>query len=182
MENAEKVRKVLLHACCAPCAAPSVERLLEEGLSPTLFYSNPNIATYEEWAKRLDSLEILAKSFGLPLLQEEYDHESWLSIISGHEQEPERGSRCTLCFRRAINAAAEKASRLAIPRFTTTLTLSPLKNSRLIFSLGSPHPGFLEHDFKKKGGVARRVELSRKLGIYRQNYCGCEFSMPSILR
>ncbi len=182
MENDEKERKVLLHACCGPCAAPSVERLLEEGFSPALFYSNPNIAPYEEWAKRLDSLEILARSFDLPLLQEEYDHESWLSLVSGHENEPERGSRCTLCFSRALKATAETAGRLAIPHFTTTLTLSPLKNSRLIFSLAGPYPGFLERDFKKKGGVARSVELSRTLGLYRQNYCGCEFSMPISLR
>jgi predicted adenine nucleotide alpha hydrolase (AANH) superfamily ATPase len=182
MENDKNGRKVLLHACCAPCAAPSVERLLEEGLVPTLFYSNPNIAPYEEWVKRLDSLEILAGSFNIPLLKEEYDHESWLSLVRGYENEPERGSRCTLCFRRAIDAAAKQAARLAIPRFTTTLTLSPLKNSRLIFSLGKAHPGFLERDFKKKGGVARSGELSRKLGLYRQNYCGCEFSMPVILR
>ncbi|WP_020613269.1 epoxyqueuosine reductase QueH [Sediminispirochaeta bajacaliforniensis] len=169
--------KILLHACCAPCAAPSAERLLEEGFLPTLFYSNPNIAPEAEWKRRLEALEVLADAFKLPLIVERYDHASWLSLVRGLEKEPERGRRCTICFRRSIDAAAEKARRLNIPRFTTTLTLSPLKNTRLIFALGNRHEGFLERDFKKKSGVARSVELCRSLGLYRQNYCGCEFSL-----
>lgn len=182
METSPNRGKILLHACCAPCAAPSAERLLAEGYTPTLFYSNPNIDPLAEWEKRLESLELLARSFDLELLAEERDHEGWLSLVKGYEQDPEGGGRCAVCFRRAIEATAARAAELEIPFFSTTLTLSPLKSSKRIFALGKEHPGFLEFDFKKRGGAARSVELSRELGLYRQNYCGCEFSIPASRR
>lgn len=176
-QNPEKT--ILLHCCCAPCAAPSAERLLQEGLQPLLFYSNPNIAPYREWEKRRDSMRILAEAWKLELFIEEYRHESWLSLVKGHEQEPERGARCPICFRRAIGASAALAEERGIGLFTTSLTLSPLKSAPLIFSIGKEYPGFSEWNFKKKNGVARSVELSQQLGLYRQNYCGCEFSLSA---
>jgi epoxyqueuosine reductase len=166
---------VLLHSCCAPCAAPSAERLVKEGFAPTLYYDNPNIAPEEEWRRRLDSMRTLADAFDLPLIVVPYDHESWLSLVRGLEDEPEGGSRCSRCFFRVIESTARRAGEEGLPYFTTTLTLSPLKDAQRIFQMGAGCPGFLERDFKKKNGVQRSVELSRRLGLYRQDYCGCEF-------
>lgn len=179
MEDTKKEKKVLLHACCAPCAAPSAERLIGEGFKPLLFYSNPNIAPRQEWQRRLDSLNILARALSLKLVVEPWDHQSWLNLVSGHEQDPEGGDRCTICFSRSLEAASGKAQELDIPCFTTSLTLSPWKDADRIFRLGSAYPGFLPRDFKKQNGVARSVALSRELALYRQRYCGCEFSLRS---
>jgi epoxyqueuosine reductase len=176
-EITENPKKLLLHACCAPCAAPASERVLKEGYQPTLFYSNPNIYPEAEWRRRAEAVIKLAEAFALPFIIEPRDHDSWLNLVSGKESERERGKRCTICFRRAINATAERASSEGFPFFTTTLTLSPLKDAQTIFGLGKKDPRFIPWDFKKKDGVRRSVELCRTLDLYRQNYCGCEFSI-----
>jgi epoxyqueuosine reductase len=179
MDSLEKGNKILLHSCCAPCAAPSAERLLKEGFTPILFYSNPNIAPEAEWKRRLDSLKILSEALKLQLIIDAYDHRQWLQRIRGYEASREGGQRCTLCFYRSLTGTAEKAAELQIPQFTTSLTLSPYKDADRIFTLGKEFPSFLPRDFKKKDGVARSVHLSKELGLYRQNYCGCEFSLRS---
>lgn len=173
MEN----KNILLHTCCAPCASTSGERLKDEGWDFTLFYSNSNIFPKSEYLKRLESANKLANIWNVPLVTDSWDHEQWKEFVKGHEKEQEGGSRCSLCFEFNLKRTADKAAELGFSAFTTTLTLGPYKNSKVIFNIASVFPGFKEFNFKKKNGFMRSVELSRKYELYRQNYCGCEFSI-----
>lgn len=167
--------KLLLHVCCAPCAAGCVERLLEAGRQVTLYYSNSNIATADEFERRLESVRALAGIFDLPLEIDRYDHPSWLECAGCLAAEPERGARCPVCFNFSLERTARRAAALGA-NFATTLTVSPHKSSRVIFEVGSRWDHFEPHDFKKKNGFLRSRELARKYGFYLQNFCGCEFS------
>jgi predicted adenine nucleotide alpha hydrolase (AANH) superfamily ATPase len=170
-------QQYLLHVCCAPCATASVERLLQRGEQVTLFFSNSNIYPYQEYRKRLDEVYRLAERYDLPVIEDEYDHQSWLDAIAGTEQEKEKGGRCTLCFGYSLRRTYEAAKRLGISRFSTTLSVSPHKNSKQIFAAAEGLEGFVQDDFKKRGGYARSIALSKAYDLYRQCYCGCEFSM-----
>ena len=167
---------LLLHICCAPCGGGCVERLLGEGRQVRLYYSNGNIATREEFEKRLASVEILSRHFGVELEVDEYDHAAYLAAISGLEHEPERGGRCSKCFAFNLGRAARRAARLGM-NFATTLTVSPHKNSAAIFAEGGAYPNFEAIDFKKRDGFLRSNQIARELGFYRQKFCGCEFSL-----
>ncbi len=171
----------LLHACCGPCASASAERLLEEGHGVTLFYSNHNIAPEAEWDRRLEGLRRVAEELSLPLVVDPPDHQDWLRTVRGYEKEPEGGARCALCFRYSLSRTAEQLRRSgpegqAFDSFATTLTISPHKNFDLISEIGRTWPEFRPWNFKKKDGYRRSLALSREWGLYRQNYCGCEFS------
>ena len=180
---------ILLHICCAPCGSASVERLIDEGYHPILFYSNSNIHPREEYEKRLDSVRILARETDTELLTDTYDHDAWLHSVSqlyGYSREPEGGRRCAYCFRFSLDRSIRKAEELGIEFFTTTLTISPHKDSKQIFSIGKDlereksdpaGPSFLDINFKKKEGFKRSIELSKEYDLYRQKYCGCEFSL-----
>lgn len=170
-------RKILVHCCCGPCSTSSIERLLEEGWEPVLHYQNSNIYPEAENSKRYLELEKVAKHYGIPLYRSPYDHEEWLAFIRGLEAEPEYGKRCLKCFEFNLCAARKKADELGIECFTTTLSVSRFKKSADIFTVGKSFPGFTEIDFKKKDGFAKSIKLSQELGLYRQQYCGCEFSM-----
>ena len=175
MTNLENT-PLLLHVCCAPCAAGCVERLLETGREIRLYYSNSNIATSEEFERRLASVEQLAGIFDLALEVDPYRHADWERSIAGYESEPERGLRCPLCFGWSLGRTAERAARLGA-NFATTLTVSPHKPSRVIFEVGGRYANFEPWDFKKKDGFKRSRELAREYGFYLQNFCGCEFSV-----
>ena len=166
---------ILLHICCAPCGGGCVERLLAEGRTPLLYYSNGNLASVEEFERRLDSVEVLAKHFGVPLEVDPYDHAAYLERVAGLENEPERGLRCRECFRYNLGRAARRAAELQLP-FATTLTVSPHKSSALIFEVGGEWKHFEAIDFKKRDGFLRSNQIARELGFYRQQFCGCEFS------
>ena len=174
-KNAPDNRIILLHTCCAPCGSSSIERLLHEKIEVALFFSNSNIFPEEEFFKRLSYAEKLANFYKIALIHDIYDHDSWLKRVSGLENEPETGKRCFECFKFNLERTAQKAQELSIPSFTTTLTVSPHKNSAQIFEAGKNFPGFIEYDFKKQNGFLRSIELSKKLDLYRQEYCGCEF-------
>lgn len=172
------MKKLLLHTCCAPCASGCIERLLEEKREIVLFFSNSNIATETEFEKRLGSVRKFASVFSLELIVDPYRHQDWLAHVSAVEdfaQQPERGKRCTACFAWSLGRTAEKALDLDM-NFTTTLTVSPHKNSDTIFRLCETDPRFEPYNFKKRDGFKRSLELSRELELYRQNFCGCEFS------
>ncbi len=177
MNNTVEQSGYLLHVCCAPCASASLERLLDRGEDVTLFFTNSNIYPYEEYVKRLQDVRRLAEIYQVPLLEDEYDHEAWLQWIKGLEQEPERGGRCFRCFSFSLRRTHEMAQKLGIPAFSTTLTISPHKRSAQVFAAAEGLEGFVKDDFKKKDGFARSIVLSRKYDLYRQRYCGCEFSM-----
>ena len=172
------MKKLLLHVCCAPCASACVERLLEADYGIVLFFSNSNIQTREEFEKRLFHVRRLAEIHRLELIADEYDHPAWLQAVSAVENyagQPEGGYRCRECFAYSLGRTAETAKKLAV-NFATSLTVSPHKNSRMIFEVGGRYAGFEPWDFKKKDGFKRSIELSKLYGFYRQNFCGCEFS------
>ena len=172
--------ELLLHICCAPCGGGCVERLLGEGRAVRLYYSNSNIADEAEFERRLDSVKMLARHFEVPLEVDPYDHAAYLAAVAGLENEPERGARCAVCFGFNLGRAAARAEELGLP-FATTLTASPRKPSRLIFSIGGGYAKFEAIDFKKRDGWLRSCRIARELGFYRQNFCGCEFSRRKTL-
>ena len=159
-----------MHAC--------IERLIAEGRKIILYYSNSNIATGEEYEKRLFWVRSLADHHQLELLVDPYDHAAWrehVSSLTGFESFPEGGPRCRKCFEWSLERAAAEAESRGM-HFCTSLTVSPHKNSRMIFEVASRWNHFETYDFKKKDGFKRSLELSRQFGFYRQAFCGCEFS------
>ncbi len=177
MENNVPKKTILLHCCCAPCASSCIERLQNAGREVILFFSNSNISPYEEYEKRLDAMRRLAEICRVRLIEDGYMHDAWRTAATGYESEPERGRRCVLCFNFSLGRTAAMAEKLGGIPFTTSLTVSPHKNSELIFQTGRHYSGFEEHNFKKQDGFKRSRELTGQYGLYSQNYCGCEFSM-----
>ena len=167
---------VVLHTCCGPCASACVPRLTDDGHEVTMLFANSNIDTREEFEKRKAEAEKLARHDGVRFASLPYDHAEWLrEVAAGYENEPEKGARCVRCFRYNLAKSAEFARANGIESFTTSLTVSPHKVSSMIFS-ASDDPAFLKMDFKKKEGFKLSVKRAEELGLYRQNYCGCEFS------
>ena len=176
-------RRILLHACCGPCSTHCVRELRASGVEPVLFYSNSNIDTEEEFAKRLAALRAFAAAEGVEVVADAYDPASWERAVAGLEAEPEGGARCDRCFRHNLGRAAAKAAELGFEAFSTTLTVSPHKSSPRVFAAGreaaaeSPGgPAFEARDFKKRDGFLDSVRLAKAYGLYRQDYCGCRFS------
>ena len=177
---------VVLHTCCGPCASACVPRLKADGHEVTMLFANSNIDTREEFEKRKVEAEKLAKHDGVRFAALPYDHDEWLrEVAAGYENEPEKGKRCARCFRYNLSKAAEFARANGIESFTTSLTVSPYKVSSMIFSAATnlpnlpnvPNlPNFLPYDFKKREGFKLSVKRAEELGLYRQSYCGCEFS------
>lgn len=175
-----KKEKLLLHACCAPCSTVPIERLNDE-YDITCFFYNPNIQPEQEYERRLAELKRFADRIKIQLVVGEYEVNLWNERIAGFEQEPERGNRCTICFTMRLAKTAAVAKENGFCCFTTTLTLSPHKDSHLINEIGLAQcqergPAYLNENFKKKDGYRRSLELSAYYHFYRQNYCGCRFS------
>ena len=177
---------LLLHVCCAPCASSAIERL-EGHFALTLFYYNPNIWPREEYQKRLDSfaplLENRQNQPALRLLGGPYEEEAFCALAAPLAAQPEGGSRCAACFSLRLSKTAQQAAALGFPLFASTLTVGPRKNAALICGIGAAegkaqNVEFLPSDFKKKDGYRRSVALSQELGLYRQHYCGCRYSLP----
>lgn len=168
-------RRLLLHVCCGPCATHSILTLREE-YDLTLFFSNSNIAPFEEYERRRDTALKLSALCDVPLVCDAYEHEAWLAGVVGLENEPEGGRRCERCFAFNLSRAAGYARTHGFDLFTTTLTISPHKKSETIFRIGAAAGPFLKANLKKRGGFERSVELSARHNLYRQTYCGCEFS------
>lgn len=176
-------KKLLLHACCAPCSSHVVE-FLKEYFDITILFYNPNIYPKEEYELRLREEIKLAEHFDVGLIYGDYYPQEFFDEVKGYENEPEGGERCLRCFRQRLLYTAKKAKELNFDYFTTSLSISPLKNAENLNRIGvevGKQEGveFLLSDFKKKGGYARSVELSNQLGFYRQNYCGCIYSKKS---
>ena len=174
--------RLLLHACCAPCASWPLEALSDR-LEITVYYYNPNIMPREEYEKRLGEFRKLQR-YPFRLIAEPWENEAYLAAVRGREGDPEGGERCALCFRLRLGRTAEKAKAEGFDFFTTTLTVSPHKNAELINAIGMElgercGAVWLPSDFKKREGYKRSIEICRELGIYRQNYCGCRLSQPT---
>ncbi len=177
--------KLLLHVCCAPCAGPVLERLANLA-NITLFYYNPNIHPAGEFEKRGEQIFRLLKLTGAdyPLIRPGYDPDEFFSAVRGTEDLPEGGERCRRCFALRLKAAARAAAEGGYDLFTTTLSVSPHKNAAVLNAEGAAAgeeygAEFLPADFKKKNGYLRSGQISRELGLYRQNYCGCVYSLKA---
>lgn len=176
---------LLLQCCCAPCSSAVLERLREHFRLKVYFY-NPNIYPESEYDKRLSAFKKLLSSPGFSdnaeIVPSEYSPEEFEDAARGYENEKEGGARCERCFKLRLFEAARKAKEIGADYFCTTLTVSPHKNSALLNEIGIAAENeygvrFLRSDFKKKEGYKRSTELSSELDLYRQNYCGCKYSM-----
>lgn len=172
--------KLLLHACCAPCATVCIERL-KPFFDIVAYFYNPNIDGDEEYSLRAAELVRLCEFFDVKCVCDDYSPEVFYEAVKGLENEKERGGRCTVCYGLRLSAAAARTKSDGYDYFATTLTLSPLKDAQRLNAAGEAAAAkygvkYLPSDFKKRGGFLRSAELSDKLGLYRQNYCGCKFS------
>ena len=183
-EKEGKVPRLFLHACCAPCSSYVLE-YLSRFFSVTVFFYNPNISPKEEYEKRVAEIRRLISEMKflhpVALVEGEYRPEDFYVMAKGMEDVPEGGERCFKCYRLRMEAAAKLAQEGGYDYFTTTLSISPLKNAQKINEIGEQLAkeygiSFLPSDFKKKNGYKRSVELSEEYGLYRQDYCGCIFS------
>lgn len=176
-------RKVLLHTCCAPCSSAIIERLMQEGVRPTIYYCNPNIYPEEEYLKRKNECTRYAESLGLDIVDADYDHDEWLTHVKGLENEPERGGRCLRCFGLRLRRSAEYARQHGFKVLTTTLASSRWKSLEQIEEAGTsacadiPEVTFWAQNWRKGGLSERRIQIIKEMNFYNQTWCGCEFSM-----
>ena len=177
------VDRVLLHTCCAPCSSAIVECLLRNGITPVIFYSNDNIYPKEEFDKRESECLRYARSLGLEVIEDEYDHARWLPLAAGLEDAPERGARCMACFQHRLLRAARYAAAHGFQVLTTTLASSRWKSLDQINAAGhwacDQVEGVIwwDRNWRKDGLQERRSEIIREQQFYNQPYCGCEFSL-----
>ena len=180
VKNLKVKPTMLLHSCCAPCSTSVIERL-RDYFNITVFYYNPNIFPNEEYFLRLSEQKRFLKEKNIPLIEGEYKKEDFYSRIKGLENEKEGGLRCDKCIALRIEETARLAKEKGYDYFCTTLSVSPLKNAKVINEEGGSCEikygvKFLPSDFKKKDGYLNSIKLSKEYGLYRQHYCGCEFS------
>jgi predicted adenine nucleotide alpha hydrolase (AANH) superfamily ATPase len=172
----------LVHICCAPDAAFGLQKVIEAFGTATGFFYNPNIWPGTEHEKRLRETEKLGSIIHFDLEAGKRDHDLWYDAIRGLEAEPEKGERCRVCIRLRLEESAKIAARMGIDAFTTVLTVSPHKDAEMVNEagreMGEKHGlSFIELDLKKEDGFKKSIALSKKYGLYRQKYCGCEYSL-----
>jgi hypothetical protein len=176
--------RLLLHSCCAPCSSYVLE-YLAQSFDITLYFYNPNIAPESEYRYRVEELKRLVAEMlpdaGITVVEGKYEPERFAQAVRGLEQEPEGGKRCLACFRLRLEEAAKLAEKLHCDYFTTTLSISPLKNAQALNEIGEELAGiyatpYLVSDFKKREGYKRSIQLSQQYHLYRQDYCGCAYS------
>ncbi|MBR4736017.1 MAG: epoxyqueuosine reductase QueH [Bacteroidales bacterium] len=175
-------RKILLHACCAPCSGAIVEWLVEHGHKPVVFYSNSNIVPLEEYDLRLNECIRYARKWGLEIVEDNYDHCAWQGAIAGLEDQPERGSRCLECFRFRLLRAAEYAAAHGFDTLTTTLASSRWKSLEQVNEAGEwacsrvQGVNWWGQNWRKGGLQDRRNQIIKEESFYNQLFCGCEYS------
>jgi hypothetical protein len=181
---AGNVPSLLLHSCCAPCSSYCIE-YLSQYFAITVFYYNPNIYPDDEYYKRVEEQKRFIEEFPaehpVDVIEGDFDKDSFYDIARGYEDCPEGSERCFRCYELRLRESARKAAELSKDYFTTTLTISPMKNAAKLNETGmrlEEEYGvrYLCSDFKKKDGYKRSIELSGEYGLYRQDYCGCVYS------
>lgn len=184
LKREHKIPRLLLHSCCAPCSSYVLE-YLSDCFDITVFYYNPNIYPESEYTKRILEQQTLIgemdTKYPVSFIAGHYDRERFYEMAAGMEHLKEGGERCLKCYELRLREAAELAVKGGFEYFTTTLSISPLKNADRLNEIGlrlETEFGvrYLQSDFKKKNGYKRSIELSKEFGLYRQDYCGCEFS------
>ena len=185
ISDVEEGSTLLMHACCAPCSSACLERL-GNFFDISIFYYNPNITSEDEYNKRVEEIKKFISSFKtkykVKLIEGRYDPKEFFEISKGLEDEPERGKRCFECYKLRLEESAKVASELNFDYFCTTLTLSPYKKADWLNENGEDlnnkyNSTYLYSDFKKKNGYKRSIELSQEYNLYRQDYCGCVYSL-----
>ena len=188
----EKV--VLLHTCCAPCSSAIIEAMLQNGITPVIYYCNPNIYPHEEYKIRKEECTRYAEALGLEIVDADYDHDNWLEAVKGLESEPERGGRCLKCFKLRLLRTAQYARERGIKVITTTLASSRWKSLGQINEAGQWAVDIVnqgsqndmtpsekeviwwDQNWRKGGLQERRLQILKEFDFYNQLYCGCEFS------
>ena len=183
---------VLLHTCCAPCSSAIIEAMMQNGITPVIYYCNPNIYPQEEYEIRKNECTRYAESLGLEIIDADYDHDNWLKEMTGLESEPERGGRCLKCFKLRLLRTARYARERGIRVITTTLASSRWKSLDQINEAGNWAINQLEgktippeeqsviwwdQNWRKNGLQERRLQIIKEYDFYNQLYCGCEFSI-----
>ena len=180
--------RVLLHTCCAPCSSAIIEAMMQNGITPVIYYCNPNIFPKEEYEIRKEECTRYAQALGLEIVDADYDHENWLEAMRGLEGEPERGGRCLKCFKLRLLRTAQYARERGIKVITTTLASSRWKSLEQINEAGKwacennipPEERdviWWDQNWRKGGLQERRNQILKEYDFYNQLYCGCEFSM-----
>lgn len=178
----QKKNEIVLHACCAICSGYPISYLKDAGYDVVVYFYNPNIHPAEEYRKRLEAEKILCEHFGVELVEGEYNPDEYFDYVKGLENEPEKGLRCDRCFELRLKKTAEFAKKAGINTFTTSIVISPHKNYVKLSEIGENIAkisgiNYLLVDFKKKDGFLKTNKISKELGLYRQNYCGCKFAI-----
>lgn len=185
LQKEEKVPSLLLHSCCAPCSSYVLE-YLSEYFKITVFYYNPNIYPPSEYAKRVQEQQEFIKAIPaknpIQFMEGNYNTSLYYDTVKGLEKDEEGGERCFKCYELRLREAAAIAKEKDFDYFTTTLSISPMKNAAKLNEIGKKLEEefgvkHLDSDFKKKNGYKRSVELSKEYNLYRQDYCGCIFSI-----
>ena len=185
IKKSKTAPKLLLHSCCAPCSTAVID-VLKDVFDLTVFYYNPNIYPVDEYEKRLAEQKKLCKLWNVKMLQTEYVPEEFYLKVKGRESDFEGGARCKICCELRLRKTAEVASEKGFDYFCSTLSVSPLKNASYLNEIGERleaelNVKYLVNDFKKNDGYLKSVRLSKELELYRQNYCGCEFSKNKVI-
>lgn len=176
-------KNVLLHSCCAPCSGEVIERMLEAGLHLTIFFYNPNIHPKREYEIRKNENIRFAQKLNIKFVDADYDVENWFSEIKGLENEPERGKRCTKCFDIRFLRTALYAKDNGFKVFTSSLGISRWKDMQQINECGMraakifPELSYWTYNWRKQGGAARMYEIAKRENFYKQEFCGCVFSL-----
>ncbi|BDR09762.1 epoxyqueuosine reductase QueH [Comamonas thiooxydans] len=175
--------KVLLHSCCAPCSGEVMEAMQASGIDFTIFFYNPNIHPLHEYELRKNENIRFAEQFGIPFVDADYDRDNWFERAKGMEHEPERGVRCTMCFDMRFERTALYAHENGFPVMTSSLGISRWKNMQQINDCGMravehyPDLMYWDYNWRKGGGSARMIEISKREEFYQQEYCGCVYSL-----
>lgn len=176
------MKKLLLQICCAPCGTYISRDRLASVYDLTWYFCNPNLISAEEYDRRLAAVKLVTTKFAWPLIIEPYDHEAWLSLTAGQAAEPEQGSRCRLCYQDRLAKTARLAKEKGFDLFSSSLLVSPYKDTEAIRIIGrklaaESGVAWLEEDFQAADGYRHSQELAKELGLYRQKFCGCDYSL-----
>jgi predicted adenine nucleotide alpha hydrolase (AANH) superfamily ATPase len=188
MQAPNNEKKVLLHSCCAPCSCSIIQRMIESGIEATVYFYNPNIDPKEEYEHRKKEVVRFIQKMKVPFVDADYKIDGWLAAVQGHEGDAERGKRCTICFEMRLGKTAAYAADHGFKVFTTSLGISRWKDLEQVNHAGrraaALFPGLVywEHNWRLDGGQERMERTSKEENFYRQNYCGCQYSLRESIR
>jgi predicted adenine nucleotide alpha hydrolase (AANH) superfamily ATPase len=188
LQTPNNEKKVLLHSCCAPCSCSILRQMITSGIEPTVYFYNPNIYPKEEYEHRKKEVVRYAQKMKIPFVDADYEIDGWLEAVQGHEEDIERGKRCALCFEMRLGKTAAYAAENGFKVFTTSLGISRWKDLEQVNHAGrraaSLFPGLIywDHNWRLYGGQEQMERISTEENFYRQNYCGCIYSLRESIR